>query len=311
MIDDAAFGAKVSDHWLRVFLAVVDGGSFTAAGRALGIGQPAVSHAIKQLEAALGAAVVSREGGWTSPTEAGRRLYEGARSGFGTVDRSVRGARAQRRENEVELAVSTPLAAYWLMPQLGEFRLLHPEIDLRIRTGDSDRLIGLDDADLWIPLGRGPWPEMSETFFHEERIYPVAAPDHELARPETTNDDLLGADLLVHTEQYRARFNWGRWFAHHELPDPGRVDALQFSDYSLVVHAALVGQGVALGWHHIVRRLIDEGRLARVGSLEIRTSAPFVILTRPRAEARSAVRTLRDWLARTAAQESPDPSTRL
>ena len=50
----------VSDRWLRVFLAAADAGSFTAAADRLGIGQPAVSHAVKQLERAVGTRLFHR-----------------------------------------------------------------------------------------------------------------------------------------------------------------------------------------------------------------------------------------------------------
>jgi hypothetical protein len=45
----------------------------------------------------------------------------------------------------------------------------------------------------------------------EERIYPVAAPQHSLARPDTPPADLLYADLLVHVvhpERHTSRFDW-------------------------------------------------------------------------------------------------------
>ncbi len=304
MIDENPVRGAISDRWLRVFLAVVDAGSFTRAGRDLGIGQPAVSHAVKQMEAALGSAVFRRDGGKVVLTEAGRRLCEGVRGGFDAVDRAVRAFRIEGRDHEVELSVSTPLATYWLMPRLGDFRMRHPDVELRVTTCDTDRLVGVDDADLWIPLGEGPWPNLEQTLFHRERIYPVAAPDHPLARPDADPAKLLDADLLVHVERHRARFDWDRWFAVHQQASPHTAgNALQFSDYSLVVRAALAGQGVALGWHHIVRRLVEDGLLARVGALEVVTDRPFVVLTRPSSTQRPAVRVLRDWLVDAAAEE--------
>jgi DNA-binding transcriptional LysR family regulator len=301
MIDDKAPSAEVPDRWLRVFLAVVDAGSFTGAGHDLGIGQPAVSHAIKQLEASLGAAVFSRDSRRVALTEAGRRLSDGVRDGYGAVDRTVRAFRLEGRDNDVELSVSMPLATYWLMPRLGEFRELHPDVELRISTGDTDRLIGLDDADLWIPLGEGNWPDLQETVFCQERIYPVAAPQHPLARPDTPPADLLYADLLVHVvhpERHTSRFDWNTWFAMHDQPAPTEPGGPRFSDYSVVVRAALAGQGIALGWHHIVRNLVEDGLLARVGSHDIVTNHPFVVLARPASLNRPAVRVLRDWLLR-------------
>lgn len=297
MIDDRVIPTgAAADHWLRVFLAVVDTGSFTAAARRLGTGQPAVSHAIKQLEAALGAALFRRQPGGARLTAAGRQLADGVRAGFDLVDRSVRACNAGGQHNRVELSVSTPLATYWLMPRLGDFRLLHPTVELRISTSDTDRLVGHDDADLWIPLGWGPWPGLERRLFQQERIYPVAAPDHPLAGPTTPPEQLVGADLLSHEERYQPRFDWPSWFSHQHMAPPETSTGPSFSDYSLVVRAAIAGQGVALGWHHIVRQQVQEGRLVRVGTQEVMTDRPFELLARPDTARRPAVAALRDWL---------------
>ena len=279
---------------MRVFLAVVDTGSFTHAGRALGTGQPAVSHAIKQLENALGAPVLARDAGRVSLTDPGRQLADGLRGGFEAVDQAVRGFRLHRRSTSVELSVSMPLATYWLMPRLADFRALHPEVELRVSTVDTDRFIGIDDADLWIPRGLGDWPGLEPSVFCEERVYPVAAPDHPLARPDTPPDALAHAELLNH--DHHDRFGWNAWFARQRLPAPAPVNSPHFSDYALVIRAAIAGQGVALGWHHLVEGLIADGALARVGDRDVVTDHPLLVLARPDALHRAAVLAMRDWL---------------
>lgn len=300
----------MADRWLRVLLAVVDAGSFTRAGHDLGIGQPAVSHAVKQLEAALGAAVFTRDGGRVVLTDAGRRLADAARGGFGAVDRAVRAFRLEGRDDHVELSVSMPFATYWLMPRIGAFRELHPEAELRISTGDSDRFVGLDDADLWVPLGEGTWPDLHRTAVLEERIYPVAAPTHPLARPDTDPADLLGADLLVHvvhTDRHSSRYDWPTWFSRHGVSPPATVGGPHFTDFSVVLRAALAGQGIALGWHHLVHDLVTDGLLARVGTHEVVTDRPLVLLARPGSLRRPAVRALHEWLLAAAAEDSTGP----
>lgn len=294
MIDDQSTTSGVPDRWLRVFLAVVDTGSFTHAGRMLDIGQPAVSHSVKQLEKALGAPLLERGSGRASPTEPGRQLAHGLRSGFEAVDQAVRAFRLHRGDNGVELSVSMPLATYWLMPRLADFRALHPEVELRITTIDTDRLIGVDDADLWIPRGLGEWPDLEPAVFCEERVYPVAAPGHPLARPDTTPDALLDAELLEH--DHHDRFGWEAWFARRRLPPPALGSLPRFSDYALVIRAAVAGQGVALGWHHLVDDLIADGHLARVGDHDVVTDHPLLVLGRPEALRRAAVLALREWL---------------
>ncbi len=204
--------------------------------------------------------------------------------------------------------MSTPLATYWLMPRLGDFRLLNPSVELRISTSDSDRLVGHDDADLWIPLGWRQWSGLERHTFQQERIYPVAAPDHPLAGPTTRLEELVEADLLSHEERYEPRFDWAAWFTHHNIAHPTASTGPSFSDYSLVVRAAIAGQGVALGWHHIVNQLLEEGTLVRVGIEEVVTDRPFELLARPTTMPRLAVTALRDWLI-VAAHDSNEPST--
>jgi DNA-binding transcriptional LysR family regulator len=303
MIDDRGSTAGVPDRWLRVFLAVVETGSFTHAGRALGIGQPAVSHAIKQLENALGAPLFERGSGRASLTAPGQHLAAGLRSGFEAIDQAVRTFRLHRGHNSVELSVSMPLATYWLMPRLADFRALHPDVELRVTTMDTDRLIGVDDADLWIPRGLGDWHDLEPAVFCEERVYPVAAPAHPLARPDTPPEALLDAELLNH--DHHDRFGWEAWFARHRLPAPAPASLPRFSDYALVVRAAIAGQGVALGWHHLVKDLIADGVLSQVGDCDVATDHPLVVLARPEALHRVAVLALRDWLTSSAAADWP------
>jgi DNA-binding transcriptional LysR family regulator len=77
---------------------------------------------------------------------------------------------------------------------------------------------------------------------------------------------------------------------------PTPVSSPHFGDYALVIRAAIAGQGVALGWHHLVGELIADGVLARVGDRDVVTDRPLLVLARPAALQRPAVVALRDWL---------------
>ena len=63
---------------IRLFVRVVENGSFSAVGRAAGVGQPAVSKQITALEAHLGAQLLRRTSRSLSLTEAGQDFYEAA-----------------------------------------------------------------------------------------------------------------------------------------------------------------------------------------------------------------------------------------
>lgn len=283
----------VPDRWLRTFNQVGLTGSFTEAAELLGVSQPAVSHTIRQLEKALGAAVFLRAKGGVQLTNAGTLLFAGTRPAFEQLDDAVTTARQNvGNDMSVALSVSTSLATYWLMPRLHLFKADHPEIDLRVITNDTDRGVGHDDADLWIPLGLGPWPQLQSWDLFGELVYPVASPDY----VEDLNlTSALDSPSHIHLEErYTPRFSWASWASETNSADRTQRGPSS-NDYSLVIQSAIDGQGVALGWHHIVGPLIADGLLVRVGTTQVETDAAFPVLAK-RGPLRPAARQMLFWL---------------
>ena len=287
--------AGASDRGIRVVVAVADAGSFTGAAKALGIGQSAVSHAVARLEQALGVDLFERRRGGVSPTAVGAALVARVAPALAEIDAAVAAAIQTPADGAVTLSVSTSLAAYWLTPRLPDFKREHPDIELRVLTTDTDREVGRDGADLWIPLGPIDDPTLESVPFCAERLIPVAAPSLAGALDRSDPTSLRAAPLLHLEERYRSRFDWPRWFAHHEVPIDGDLAGDRSNDYSLVLLAALAGTGVALGWEHIVRELLDEGRLVAVGPA-VETGVAFPLLARTDRPLAPAAATLRGWL---------------
>lgn len=284
-----------TDRWLRAAVAVAETGSFTAAAERMGVSQSAISHTVSRLEAAVGVPLFDRDRSGARPTAAGEQLVEELRRGYQGVDAAVA---AVRRLAELPapltISISTSLATYWMMGRLGDFKASHPELDLRCVTTDNDLLVGSDGADLWIPLGRGPWPGLEATEFCDELIYPVAAPD--LAASIDSVDSLGDAPLLQLEERYTKRFDWEQWFVATGAAAPTRPPSMTSPDYSLILYAALAGQGVALGWHHIVVELVASGDLVRLGDRQVTTDYPFLILSRPDGPVHPGLPAFRQWL---------------
>ena len=286
---------QVTDKALRAFDAAVRLGSFTAAAHELGVSQSAVSHAIAKLESALGYAVVERTRSGVVSTPLGRVLHDRVSGPLTEISHAVAEARQPQSSGTVSLSVSTSLASFWLLPRLSDFKSQHPNVELRLVTTDSDEAVGLDDADLWIPLGRAERRGLVETLFCQEELVPVASPDLAATLGVDGEIDLACAPLLALEERYIPRFDWERWFREHNLPAAPVAIAYKTNDYSLVLQAALDGQGVALGWVHIVQSLIDDGRLIPLAD-PIRTDQPFQILNRANRPLSPGAEALRNWL---------------
>jgi len=127
---------------LRHFVAVVDHGGFTAAAHAVYVSQPALSLAVKELEAELGVALFTRTGRRVQLTPAGTALLEPARqvlrdleTGQAAVD-AVAGLRA----GNMTMASLPTLAADPVAPLVGAFRRRYPgvRIDLAAPDGTSE-----------------------------------------------------------------------------------------------------------------------------------------------------------------------------
>ena len=76
------------------------------------------------------------------------------------------------------------------------------------------------------------------------------------------------------------------------MTSPRRLPGPRSNDYSLIVQATTDGQGIALGWVHLVSELIAQGKPRQVGAGIVRTDQPFMALTRATTAPNPIVETL-------------------
>lgn len=147
---------------VRVLLAVLRHGSFTAAARALATEQSTVSRRIAALEAALGVALFERGRRAPTPTEAARRLRPAAERVEAEVGQLIDAAADPRPgavRGRVRVATTDELAAHVLVPRaLPGLRAAHPELTVELITSYAAAdLIGhqADVAVRFFPTTRG------------------------------------------------------------------------------------------------------------------------------------------------------------
>ncbi|MGH9018266.1 MAG: LysR family transcriptional regulator, partial [Acidimicrobiales bacterium] len=124
----------MDDRRLAIFLAVVDEGGFTAAADRLGMSQPAVSQAVRELEQDLGASLFHRLPRRVTTTAAGDALVLPARQ----ARRDLQAGRLAVEEvvglvaGRLDLACLPTLAAAPLAPLVGAFRAAHPGVTIAL-----------------------------------------------------------------------------------------------------------------------------------------------------------------------------------
>lgn len=282
---------------LQLFEVAARRASFTRAAEDLGISQPAVSHAMRQLEAELGVALFERRHKGVKTTAAGQYLLEQVGAGLTLIDQALRQVRSMQATRQVTLAVSTATATWWLLPKIARFKARHPQIELRCITTDTDLDLDRERIDLAITLGSDAFRLYQHWHFVDEEIFPVCSPSL-LQKCGSLNSvqDLAKCPLLHLEERYQARMQWAQWLAYFDVKLQPGLPVFRFNDYSIVLQAAMEGQGIAQGWRHIVQPLIAQGQLVRPLSESVTTRQPFYVVA-PAGRALSAESlALKDWL---------------
>ena len=249
---------------LRIFLAVVDEGSFNGAARKLNRAVSVISYGIVNLEAQLGVSLFEREGSKKPKlTEAGHAVLSEARGIANDVD----GLRAKVRglleglEPEVTLAVDVLIPSRRVAGILREFQLAFPTVALRLHAealGAIADLVLNGTAELGIG---GPViaddPAFERIAAGSIELVPVAAPSHALAQMEKpVSGAARNYTQLVLTD--RSRLTEGRDF--------GVMGSRTWRLADLGAKHALLLEGI--GWGNMPRGMVEtdlgSGRLVEL-----------------------------------------------
>jgi len=173
-----------------------------AAARALGVAQSTVSETLLSLERLLGAPVTLRRTGREAVlTTAAETLLPHARTLISVSEAAlVAGARESRAT--IRLGTVESISSFLLPGPLRDFRLLWPQIDVRITIGlcaDLRERVGRSQLDAAMTIegaGRRPDQTMVEDYW-PARLRLIVAPDHPLAAGLVRRRDLEGRICLL------------------------------------------------------------------------------------------------------------------
>jgi LysR family transcriptional regulator, glycine cleavage system transcriptional activator len=285
---------------LRAFEAAARHLSFTKAADELHVTQTAISHQIRALEDWLGLRLFRRLHRGLLLTDEAQAALPEIRAAFDRLGLAVERLQAGGGTGTLTVSTIPSFAAKWLVPRLGRFRQAHPEIDIRL--GASLRLVDFarEDVDLGIRLGRGGYAGLRADRLLAEAIFPVCSPRLlEGPHPLRTPDDLCHHTLL-HDDDTHA---WRLWL---EIARAGGIDAERgpvFDDSSMLLQAAIDGQGVALGRRALAAADLAAGRLMRPFDVPLPYDLAYYIVCPEATAERPKVRAFRAWiLAEAAAQ---------
>ncbi|MBC3366439.1 LysR family transcriptional regulator, partial [Pseudomonas sp. SWRI154] len=129
---------------LEIFSLVAELRGFTPAAIRLGIGQSAVSHAIKSMEQELGVELFRRHQSLVEPSDIGQQLLLRARAMLGLADtlrQEAADARGMRR-GTLRIGSFGPTSSMKLLPTiLRRYRALHPGIEVHVDEGPDRQVL--------------------------------------------------------------------------------------------------------------------------------------------------------------------------
>lgn len=245
--------------------------SFTLAGNELNVTQAAISQQIRGLEKSLGTALFVRKHNSLELTSSGQAILSAVSSGLDRICDALNTFNAPEDATLITCSGTNAASTYWLKPYMDGFRALHPDVRFVLLASDEDdTLRNFDEVDVSFICGNERC-DVGETlhYLFPEIVEPVCSPDY-LARHGPFPNPAAIADvelLTLHQKHWSSEaigwfpITWNDWFEANGVEGPTGLPRVVSNSYPILIEAAVAGQGLVLGWHHIVRSLVAEGRL--------------------------------------------------
>ncbi len=279
--------------WVRVFEAAARHGNFVAAARELSVSAGAVSRTVKELEEFMGVELFVRKARGVELTETAAAYARAIAPAIRQIAQASAELRSSAQHQSLRVTAMPALAQRWLVPRLGEFYELHPDITVIVSAESA--VLDLANSAFDVALRHGSSEpsgcELVELF--REEMFPVLSPKlaakHALQSPQ----DLFGLTAL-HDTYWES--DWSIWLSAQGLEPPKRWRSLYFTLYTMAVDAAVAGQGVLVGHAALIEDELRRGDLVAPFAPRVSSPKRYYAAVRSDRAAMPAVRSFIDWL---------------
>jgi LysR family glycine cleavage system transcriptional activator len=285
---------------LKAFEAAARHESFTRAAEELCVTQGAVSQQVKGLEDGLGIKLFNRERQRLVITEAGRDYLLVVRDALDRI--AVGTERLLQRQNAGVLTVSTSpdFAAKWLVHRLGHFVEAHSGIDLRVSATLHHVDFAREEVDLAVRHGEGNWPGLDTVQLSTEQLFAVCSPKLLSGRRVRGKPADILKYPLIHLD---SRADWTRWLRAAGIDEGAATHGPVLNRASMVIDAAINGQGVALARTTLAAWDLINGRLVRPFPDTLPLEKTYWIVCPKATSNLPKIVTFREWLLAEASQD--------
>ncbi len=251
---------------VRLFIRVVDMGSFSKAAADMGVGQPAATKMVALLEKKLGSRLLHRSTHGVTPTEIGALYYEKCKLIAHHVEEAETVAALMQSQVQGGLRITTSVAfgRRVLGPMVMRFMQMHPK--LQVELNFEDRVVSLVEQGMDVAIRMGPLMDstLGARFLGTNPWVVVASPDYlPKAGALTAPSDLAHHQALIYsTVQSDARWNFTG--ARGEVEIIAVTGPFRSNNLSALVMAARDGLGVAALPRYVAHDSLASGALVQV-----------------------------------------------
>ena len=228
---------------MHVFLAVVDAGSLSGAGRRLAMPLATVSRKLAELEAHLGARLLNRSTRRLELTDPGRAYEQACRRILDDVDGAERAVAGEYDAPRGELAITAPIVfgRLHVLPVVNAFLRAHAEVDVRLSLGDRVAHLIDEHVDVAVRIGALPDSRLNALALGTLQVVACASPAYLKANgTPRTPDDLARHRCISFDSPFPAPWRFAG--AHEFVPARPR---LAVNTAEAAVDAAVASVGVA------------------------------------------------------------------
>ncbi len=283
-----------STRTLRAFQLAARTGSFKLAASKLCLTPSAVSYRVKALEEDVGVQLFRRGVREITLTAAGSAYFGEIDALFERLDTKTRELRSRYGRRSLRVRVAPFFASEFLLPRLGRLHSACPDIDMQI-DADGSGAVSLEEADISIVLGSGPWADMRALRLFGQSYVPACAPALIVHRPIHAMDELNRHTLLVHNARKDA---WDRWAEAARIEAPRPRKRISFDTMTELAQAAERGAGVGLIPMPLAVERLRTRSLLTVFDHALETSESYFLLHGREVSARPEIAAFREWLLR-------------
>lgn len=247
---------------LRYFCKVAETGSFTRAAEAFSVPPSSLSRRVADLEENLGATLLKRSTRTVQLTEIGQQYFQQVRDILNQLEQCDEAVRSYQAKPMGQLRISAMpgFGERLLMPLLGEFQQLYPDIILDLSLSDAVTKLGRDEVDIAIRGGYAPNERVQAIRLMDNEFIPVASPGYldEMGMPANALELTRHRGLF-----YRTPNGPSPWLCEidGEWHDVSGIPVAVSNHGKWLANLAVEGRGIMMAPRWSLAEHLDSGQL--------------------------------------------------